>query len=246
MIVYKSLSELNKHDSKQETPMSNLRILVIEDNRDIIENIADFLEAGGYTTDFAMDGIGGLHLALTNTYDVIVLDLMLPGMDGITLCGKLREEAKNNTPVLMLTARDTLDDKLTGFDAGADDYLVKPFALKELEARIKVLAGRRRSAPEVLSAGDLSFDTGTRAIFREGKKIELNNTCTNILKVLLSAHPNIVSKGELEHALWGDEPPGSDALRSHMYTLRRKIDKPFDQPMLETVHGVGYRLKVTK
>ncbi len=119
-----------------------LRILIVEDSIDIAENISDYLELQGHVTDFAMDGIGGLHLALTQDYDVIILDIMLPGMDGLTFCLKLREEGQKATPVLMLTARDTLSDKLEGFDAGADDYLVKPFELEELVARMQALVRR--------------------------------------------------------------------------------------------------------
>ncbi|MCF8068577.1 MAG: response regulator transcription factor [Desulfobacterales bacterium] len=220
-----------------------MRLLIIEDNQAIVENITDFLEPKGYILDFAMDGIGGLHLALTHNYDVIVLDLMLPGMDGITLCQKLRQEAENKVPVLMLTARDTLEDKLLGFDSGADDYLVKPFALKELEARIKALTKRKEPDNKVLVVADLHMDLGTFEITRQGKTIDLNNTCISILKLLMKAAPNVVSRKDLENSLWGDMPPGSDVLRSHMYTLRKKIDKPFDHAMIETVHGIGFRLK---
>ncbi len=131
---------------------ANIRLLIIEDNPAIVENITDFFESKGYILDFAMDGISGLHLALTHDYDVIVLDLMLPGMDGITLCQKLRREADKQVPVIMLTARDTLEDKLMGFDSGADDYLTKPFALKELDARVKALAKRRMVDNRVLSS----------------------------------------------------------------------------------------------
>ncbi len=222
----------------------HIRILIIEDNPDIVENMTEFLETKGYLLDFAMDGIGGLHLALTQDYDVIVLDLMLPGMDGITLCQKLRKEADKQTPVIMLTARDTLEDKLLGFDSGADDYLVKPFALKELEARIKVLAKRKPvTDKELLVVADLKMDLGTFRVSRQGKNIDLNNTGISILRLLMEASPNVVSRKEMENSLWGDMPPGSDVLRSHMYTLRKKIDKPFDQAMIETIHGHGFRLK---
>ncbi len=221
----------------------NIRLLIIEDNPAIVQNMTDFLESKGYLLDFAMDGIGGLHLALTQDYDVIVLDLMLPGMDGITLCRKLRREAEKQVPVIMLTARDTLDDKLLGFESGADDYLVKPFALKELEARIKILAKRRVAENKVLSVADLSMDLGTFEVSRQGNKITLNNTCVSILKLLMESAPNVVSRKDLENHLWGDMPPGSDVLRSHMYTLRKKIDKPFGQALIETVHGIGFRLK---
>lgn len=221
----------------------HIRILIIEDNPAIVENMTDFLEAKGYILDFSMDGIGGLHLALTQEYDVIVLDIMLPGMDGITLCRKLRQEALKQTPVIMLTARDTLEDKLLGFDSGADDYLVKPFALKELEARIKALSKRKTVDSRILKVADLTMEPGTFEVIRQGKKIDLNNTCISILKLLMEAFPNIVSRKEMENYLWGDMPPGSDVLRTHMYTLRKKIDKPFSYPLIETVHGIGFKLK---
>jgi DNA-binding response OmpR family regulator len=223
--------------------MEKVRVLIVEDNHDIVDNITDFLEAKGFLLDFAMDGIGGLHLAITNEYDVIVLDIMLPGMDGITLCRKLRQEAQNQTPVLMLTARDTLEDKLVGFDSGADDYLVKPFALQELEARIRVLSGRRTRSLRTLRVSDLVLDLGTLEVKRGTTAIELNNICTTILKMLMEASPDLVTRSRLEHALWGDTPPGSDALRSHMYTLRKKIDKPFETHLVETIHGKGFRLR---
>jgi len=221
----------------------HIRVLIIEDNQAIIDNMADFLESKGYILDFAMDGIGGLHLALTQDYDVIVLDIMLPGMDGITLCRKLRQESDKQVSVIMLTARDTLEDKLLGFDSGADDYLVKPFALKELEARIKAVSKRRNPDNKILKISDLEMDTGTREVSRKGKIIPLNNACLAILKLLMEASPNVVSRQDIENSLWGDMPPGSDVLRSHIYTLRKKIDKPFDQALIETVHSMGFRLK---
>jgi len=220
-----------------------LRILVVEDNADIAENIGDYFEARGHILDFAMEGIGGLHLALTQDYDIIVLDIMMPGMDGLTFCRKLRTEGGKLIPVLMLTARDTLDDKLEGFDAGADDYLVKPFAMQELNARIDALVRRAERIPMIhLQVADLELDIGIMKVKRAGRTITLNRACLKILTLLMQAYPNVVERKELEHAMWGDMPPGSDALRSHIYTLRRAIDKPFEKPLLETVHGVGYRL----
>ena len=220
-----------------------LRILVVEDNVDIAENIGDYLEAQGHIMDFAMDGIGGLHLAITQEYDVLILDIMLPGMDGITLCNKLREAGGKQTPVLMLTARDTLSNKLEGFKAGADDYLIKPFALQELEARIKALTKRAEIVEKpVLHVADLELDTGSMKVSRAGKPIDLNRACLKILQMLMQAYPNVVPRNEIEDTLWGDMTPGSDSLRTHIYILRRAIDKPFEQALLETVHGVGYRL----
>ena len=220
-----------------------LRLLVVEDNLDIAENIGDYFQAQGGILDFAMNGIGGLHLALTNTYDVIILDIMLPGMDGITFCRKLRQEAGKNTPVIMLTARDTLNDKLKGFESGADDYLVKPFALRELAVRVTALARRGRpvSSP-ILRVADLELDVGRMKIRRAGRSIKLNRACLQILTMLMEAYPNIIQRDEIENALWGEMLPGSDALRSHIYALRRAIDRPFQYPLLQTVHGIGYRL----
>ena len=222
-----------------------LRLLVIEDNFDIAENIGDYLQAQGAILDFAMDGIGGLHLALTNTYDVIILDIMLPGMDGLTVCRKLRKEAGQETPVLMLTARDTLNDKLDGFESGADDYLIKPFALQELAARVHALSKRGRPGLRtIFRVGDLELDVGCMKAHREGQSIKLNRVCLRILTMLMETYPNVTSREEIETALWGEMPPGSDALRSHIYALRRAIDKPFKYPLLQTVHGIGYRLAV--
>jgi DNA-binding response OmpR family regulator len=219
------------------------KVLVIEDHLDIAENIGDYLTVQGHIVDFAMDGISGMHLALTGDFDVIILDLMLPGMDGLTLCRKYRQEADHQTPILMLTARDTLDDKLAGFETGADDYLVKPFALEELSVRITALAKRGLKVhSSTLLVGELELDLGTLKATREGKHIELNRTCLTILQILMKAYPNVVRRQELEQELWGDQLPGSDSLRSHLYALRLKIDKPFSTQMIETVHGIGYRL----
>lgn len=221
-----------------------MRILVVEDHRDIAENIGDYLAPKGHEIDFAADGVTGMHLAVTNPYDVIVLDLMLPGIDGLSLCRKLREVAKRDTPVLMLTARDQLDDKVEGFRAGADDYLVKPFALKELEIRLEALRRRSASAvaPRVLAVGDLEFDPDTQIVKRAGKRLDLNPSLRRLLGVLMANSHRVVRRDELEAALWGDDRPDADVLRAHIYALRALIDKPFERKLLHTVHGTGYRL----
>jgi DNA-binding response OmpR family regulator len=221
-----------------------MRILVVEDHRDIAENIGDYLAPKGHEIDFAADGVTGLHLAVTNTYDVIVLDLMLPGIDGLSLCSKLRQVAKRDTPVLMLTARDQLDDKVEGFRAGADDYLVKPFALKELEIRLEALRRRSTSAltARVLSVGDLEFDPDTQIVKRAGKRLDLNPSLRRLLALLMANTHRVVRRDELESALWGDDRPDADVLRAHIYALRAVIDKPFERKLLHTVHGMGYRL----
>ncbi len=219
-------------------------LLLVEDHQDIAEMMYAYLERRGYSVDYAADGVTGLHLAVTNDYDAIILDLMLPGLDGLELCSKLRSDARKDTPVLMLTARDTLHDKVAGLDAGADDYLVKPFEIQELEARLRALLRRRRGqlAPEVLRVADLTLDTGTLKVERAGKSITLTPIGLKILTVLMRASPRVVSRRELERDVWGDILPDSDTLRSHLYSLRKAIDKPFTKPLLHTLHGSGYRL----
>ncbi len=224
-----------------------MRVLIIEDNPDIAANIGDYLEDLGYTADFAGDGITGLHLAVVNDFDAIILDLALPGMDGLEVCRKLRQDAAKDTPVLMLTARDRLEDKLAGFETGADDYLVKPFELQEVAARLKVLAsrGRRRTKRE-LSVGDLVYNLDTLSVKRQGREIHLNPIGLKLLHCLMEASPNVVSRAELEMEVWGEEMPDSDSLRVHIHTLRSVIDKPFESNMIQTRHGIGYRLVETE
>ncbi|HEY0964106.1 MAG TPA: response regulator transcription factor [Pseudomonadales bacterium] len=220
-----------------------MRILIVEDNRDIAENIADFLEPKGHELDFAADGVTGLHLAVTRRFDAIVLDLNLPGIDGITLCRKLRREAHVATPVLMLTARDQLDDKLDGFEAGADDYLVKPFSVKELEVRLHALVKRGGVAGNrVLHAGDLEYNLDTLQAKRAGKLLDLNPIQRKLLELLLQNTHRVVSREELERHIWGDALPDRDVLRTHIYGLRHAIDRNYDTKLLHTVHGAGYRL----
>lgn len=220
-----------------------IRVLIVEDNRDICENIAAYLEKHNYILDFAYDGISAMHLALTNPLDIIVLDLMLPGMDGLNFCRKLRHEAEVDMPVLMLTARDTLNDKLKGFEAGADDYLVKPFALQELHARLQALSKRSRGKTDkLLVVGDLTMNKSTLQVHRAGRHIDLSPACMKLLQRLMDEAPSVVSREDLETLLWADERPDGDALRSHMYKLRQAIDKSFDRQLIHTVHRIGYRI----
>lgn len=224
-----------------------MRILVIEDNLDIAANLFDFFEAKGHVVDMAGDGLSGLHLATVNTYDAIVLDIMLPGLDGFTLCRKLRQEARLATPVLMLTARDSLEDKIAGLEAGADDYVVKPFALREVETRLRALARRAQGdlGQVVLRVANLAFDTGTYRVTRDGRSIELPPIPLKLLETLLRQSPRVVPRRELEHAIWGDTPPDSDALRAHMHILRAAVDGTGEAPLIHTLRGVGYQLAPT-
>ena len=222
----------------------NQSVLLIEDHQDIATMVYDYLELKGYVVDYAADGVTGLHLALKNSYDVIILDLMLPGIDGMDVLNKLRTDARQSTPVLILTARDTLDDKLAGLESGADDYLVKPFEIRELEARIKALIRREKGElnSEVLQVGDLTFDTGTLEVKREGQELKLTPIGLKILGILMRASPRVVSRRQIEREVWGDILPDSDTLRSHIYSLRKIIDRPFDKQLMHTLQNTGYKL----
>ena len=221
--------------------MLPIRILIGEDNHDILANLTDFLEMKGYSVDCAQDGLSGLHLAATQYYNLAILDVMLPGLDGYTLCQRLRE-GQHNLPVIMLTARDTLDDRLKGFSSGADDYLVKPFELSELAARIEAVLRRTQGTNRILRVADLVFDLDTLVVTRQGKALKLNPIGLKLLEVLMRKSPSVVRREAMEETVWGDDCPDSDSLRSHIHQLRQIIDKPFEKHLLQTVHGIGFRL----
>ena len=220
-----------------------MRVLVVEDNRNLVANLFEYFDARGYTLDAAPDGPTGLHLAVTVDFDAIVLDWMLPRMDGREVLSRMRE-AGRDTPVIMLTARDELPDKIAGFRAGADDYVTKPFHLPELEVRLEALVSRARGRGrnKVLQVGDLKLDMGTLEATRGGRSLHLYPACRKLLEVLMQASPAAVTRERLEHALWGDDPPDGDMLRSHIYELRRSVDGPFPVKLIQTLPRVGYRI----
>ena len=220
---------------------------MVEDHRDLAETVALALESAGFTVDHAADGPEALRLATEQPFDCIVLDLMLPGTDGLSVCRCLRNKHGIDTPVLMLTARDRIEDKLAGFQYGADDYLVKPFVIEELKARVNALVSRKRgeTVNRRIIAGDLVVDTRTHEVTRRGRPLDLSPTGFRILRILLREAPAVVSREAIEQELWGDEIPDSDSLRSHVYILRKALDKPFgphDDTMIRTVKGIGFRL----
>jgi DNA-binding response OmpR family regulator len=220
-------------------------VLLVEDNPDLVENLVEFFEYRGHITDIAYNGLTGLQYALDNTYDVIVLDIMLPHMNGLEVCSRLRKEG-NTTPVLMLTARDTLGNKLEGFESGADDYLVKPFALPELEARLVALSRRAHGAltKHVLTVGDLNLDQDRLEVVRAGRRIVLAPIPLKILTLLMRRSPGVVSREDIEREVWGDSPPDSDTLRAHLHSLRNAVDRGFEVQLVHTIRGVGYQLTV--
>ena len=221
-----------------------MRILVIEDNSDIAANLGDYLEDRGHTVDFAADGVTGLHLAVVHEFDAIVLDLNLPGMDGIEVCRKLRNEARKQTPVLMLTARDSLDNKLAGFDSGADDYLIKPFSIEELLARVR--AHLRRVNPAVtgeVRVADLVMNLDGREIFRGGRRVELSAKEFELLELLARNPGKVFSRFEIEEKVWPEYTGGSNVVDVYIGYLRRKLEEGGERRLIHTVRGVGYVLR---
>lgn len=224
-----------------------MKILIVEDNNDLAANLGDFLELQGHVVDFAKDGVAGLQMASTMDFDAIVLDIMLPGISGLEVCNQLRKVVKKATPILMLTAKDTVEDKLIGFDCGADDYLVKPFSLREVNARILALGRRANNAvvEEVLQVADLELDMGTLTAKRSEDTIKLTPLELRILEILMRKSPNLVTRKSLEKEIWGDFPPDSDTLRTHIHGLRTAIDKNRQVKLLHTVRGQGFRIADT-
>lgn len=218
------------------------RVLVVEDHAALRTQIATLLQDAGWRVEEASDGRLGLQLALEQPPDVLVLDLGLPGLDGVTLCRRLREQADRHVPVLMLTARDRLDDKREGFAVGADDYLLKPFAGEELLWRCQALARRGELGRNpVLERGPLRIDRRSGEVWAPaGRRRVMPPQAYRLLLALAEAWPRTVSRSELQQQLWADEPPESDALRSHLYTLRQALGD--EQGLVKTVHGVGLRL----
>lgn len=221
------------------------RVLLVEDNVELAHTIIQFMALESVEVDYVGNGNAGYNLVKANDYDVLILDINMPGINGLTLCEMLRAEGID-LPILMLTACDTLDDKLAGFEAGTDDYLVKPFSLEELLARIKVLAKRRSGQATKLQVADLSMDLDAKLVKRGAKQIILSPTCWQLLEVLMRQSPNVVSRADLLQALWGDEPPESNNLKVHMHKLRKVIDGGCEQSLITTVRGHGFMLKASE
>ncbi|PIU73336.1 DNA-binding response regulator [Candidatus Shapirobacteria bacterium CG06_land_8_20_14_3_00_40_12] len=220
-----------------------MKILVVEDDHHIAQSIKKGLEQERMVVDLAFDGVGGYDLAVDNSYDLIVLDLMLPGLNGLDLCSRLRQN-KNHTPILILTARDRLDNKVEGLNCGADDYLTKPFAFEELLARIRALTRRPHTISEtIISLEDLSLNLQTFAVKRAGREIKLTSKEFSLLEMLLR-HPNqILTKDQITNHVWDYEADVlPNTVEVYIKNLRRKIDAPFKFPLIHTVRGFGYKI----
>jgi OmpR-family two-component system manganese-sensing response regulator len=224
-----------------------MKILLVDDEVELTAPLSRLLRGEGHQVDVAQDGDGGLTMATTGAYDLLILDWMLPGLSGVEVCGRLRSQHLG-TPVLLLTAKDTLDDRVTGLDAGADDYLVKPFELRELLARVRAL-GRRSpqgSSPlplQRLAFADLELDPDNRLAYRRGQAIDLSEKETSLLAYLLQHPQQVLSHGQIYQAVWGDqEIPSSNVLAAQMRLLRRKVEPKGSPALIHTVYGKGYRL----
>jgi DNA-binding response OmpR family regulator len=226
-----------------------MKILLVEDNKNLALNITEFFESKDYIVDYAADGSTALNLLLSETYDVIVLDIMLPGIDGFSLCEKLRDGNNMDTPVIMLTARDREKDKLKGFSVGADDYMIKPFSLPELEARLLALV--RRTNRSVLGhknlvVADLVYNPETMKFKRGDVNLVLKPVPRKILVMLMQKANRVVTRQEIEQEIWQDNPPDSEVLRSHIYAIRSEINKNSSINLLHTIRGAGYILGDTE
>ena len=217
-------------------------VLLVEDNRQLAVHIVEFLELDEIECDYSERGDHGLTLAQQGNFDVIILDINLPGMSGLQICETLRKEG-NQTPILMLTARDSLENKIEGFELGADDYLVKPFDLPELVMRVKALAKRSSLVNSKLQVADLCIDISLREAYRQDQRLTLHPIGWELLLALAKASPAAMTRQELEKIIWQDAPPDSDALKSHLYQLRKILNKPFETPLLHTIRNVGVVLR---
>ncbi|QYJ71305.1 response regulator transcription factor [Shewanella sp. FJAT-51649] len=216
-------------------------VLLVEDNRLLSNNIIQYLELSGIECDYAFNLAQADMLISQQQFDVVILDLNLPDGDGIKACERWKAQCITS-PIIMLTARSSLRERLDGFAVGADDYLVKPFAMEELVARLKVVA-QRRPAPQRLVIGDLEIDFGNHLVYRQDQLLTLSKTSWQILALLARRSPETVSREEIERAIWPDTIPDSDSLRSHIHLLRRVIDRPFKSQLLHTIRGVGLSLR---
>ena len=223
-----------------------MRILLVEDERKISAYVKRGLEEFGYAVDPAYTGREALDWAESAPYDVIILDILLPEMDGLSVCRELRKRG-NRTPVLMLTARDTVDDRVAGLDAGADDYLVKPFAIKELFARLRALTRRAGETPKsaVMQFADLTLDTRTHQVRRSGKTIELAAKEYAVLECLLREPEHVFIRTQIAEHVWNlDSYNQSNVVDVYIRNLRRKIDDGFELKLIQTVRGLGYRISM--
>lgn len=232
-----------QHLATQLIVKTKHRLLIVEDHQELAENLFEYLGETSYELDHAANGLTALHLLATNTYDVVILDVMLPGVDGFTICQRIRQDLKSSVPVIMLTAKDSIEDKTQGFKSGADDYLVKPFHLRELELRIQALCRRRHSDQDCLTARNIRYYPGTlKVILADTAEITLSGYAATIFEVLMKQYPSFVSYQDLSMTIWGDSDGDLNTIRTHVYGLRKILKNQLGHDIVRTVHGRGYCL----
>jgi DNA-binding response OmpR family regulator len=215
-----------------------MRILIVEDDAELSASIAEFLELQGAECDFAYNGLSGIELAIDLHFEVILLDFMLPKLNGLDACAELRRRGCT-TPVLMLTAMGTTEDQLGGFKVGVDDYVVKPCPMPLLWARINALSQRAKNQRAMRELGPLKIDTESRVLERAGQAITLTPTEWSILEILLQHSPKVISRSDIENLVWPDQEPDKGRLNVHLHALRKAVDKPFSYPLIKTFTGIG-------
>lgn len=224
-----------------------IRMLIVEDHAGLATNLLEFFDSSRYILDFASDGLTAIHLIAVNEYDIIILDVMLPGLSGFEVCRRIRNDIQCATPVIIMTSKDQLQDKEEGFTVGADDYLIKPFNLRELQLRVDALYRRKMGftrASEINVPG-IHFNVGTFVVRTDnGDQLELSGTAARIFEELMKAYPNFLSYSELQNSVWGEREVDMNTLRTHVYSLRKLLQDTFKFPMIKTLHGRGYRLLI--
>lgn len=220
-----------------------IRILFVEDHQALMDNLAEYFGEDRYEADFARDGLTALHLLANNSYDVIVLDVMLPGINGMTICERIRKDLQSPTPVILLTALDSIDDKIKGFGVGADDYLTKPFDMRELELRIQVAARRKQHGHDQLAAGNVRFDPGTLTVtLGSEKSLVLSGLSATLFEALIRAWPRFLSHEDISHSLWGISGVDEHTIRTHVYLLRKQLKQALGKSLIKALYGRGYQL----
>ncbi len=222
---------------------SRYKLLIVEDHKKLAENLFEFLGEEHYELDFAADGLTALHLIANHYYDLIILDVMLPGVDGFSICRRIRFDLQSSAPVILVTARDSIEDKTTGFNAGADDYLVKPFHMQELELRIQALCRRRRAQNDYLVAKDVRYSPGTLTVsLADHSEVTLSGYSATIFEILIRHYPRFATYEDLSQGLWGQPDGDPHTIRTHVYALRKVLKSALDRDMIKTLHGRGYKL----
>lgn len=226
------------------TTAHKVRMLVVEDNISLAENIFEFFDQPTYALDFAADGLTALHLLATNQYDIIVLDVMLPGVSGFDICQRVRHDLNCNTPIILVTAKDQISDKETGFSAGADDYLVKPFNLTELHLRVQALTRRNRLFDSSLTLGVLRYEPDTFNLYVQNQlAVTLTGLSARIFESMLRAYPRPTSYEQLVEQVWSGRPTEHNTVRTHVSALRKQLQEATDLIAIKTLHGRGYILE---